>query len=36
LISKFHFVEICSTGPQRNMPGTVFHDEIVTTLFTDL
>ena len=36
LISKFHFVEICSTGPQRNMPGTVFHDEIVTTLLTDL
>ena len=36
LISKFDFVEICSTDPQRNMPGIVFHDEIVTTLFTNL
>jgi hypothetical protein len=36
VLSNFTFLEICSTGPQINKPGTVFYDEIVSTLFTDL
>ena len=30
------YLDIFSTGSQKNMPGTVFYDEIVATLFSDV
>ena len=36
MLSRRHFTgpEICSSGPQRNIPGTISYYVIVVTLFT--
>ena len=36
MLSRCYFTgpEICSTGPQRSIPGTIFYYVIVVTLFT--